>query len=183
MAMCNYTGRRIFIHDADSNSIANTTVSAYNSQYMVVSVKEDLSKNNNSEFVSVLILTDDGVHEYQGKFHRSAHTMLTDIALFKGKVVENRAAQRYAINTTAFVESLIIDDLVVPLLNPLTVFAVNMSATGALLRSLPNSFNLESILEFKLNIGGKATTLYAKVVRVQNTDPASAEYGCEFISA
>lgn len=183
MLMQDYAGRHIFIHDGMGNSIANSTIETHNREYMTVQVKGRFAGPAGSEFVSVLILAGDGIHEYKGKIRHSTKPLTTELALFKGKITENRTSKRYAINTIAGVERISMNDIPVPLQSPLTVLVVNLSTSGVLLRAVPGCFAPDSILSFRLNIGGKDAIISAQVVRVSEIDTTTHQYGCMLISA
>lgn len=180
----NYNGCRIFIQDEDGNNVASTTVIEHNKAYMTILVRGILNNVRSDVFVTVLIMSNNGIHEYRGKLRKMlTASSATEIALFQGQLKkESRISKRYVVNTKAVVKSLIINRNHVPLLNPLDISIENLSSSGVLIRTQPNCFNVNSIIELKLNIGNSPTTLYGKVVRLQAVDTHNTEYGCKLIS-
>lgn len=177
----NYKGCRIFIHDENGSEIAHTTITEYDSDYMRATIPCVLNIEN-TEFVSVLIITNEGIHEYLGKILKPLFNSLSSqIALFKGQLKkEVRNAKRYSINTTAQIQSLVIRSNPAPLLNPLNVSILNLSSSGSLIRATPDCFRMNSVLEMKLSLGSNLTTIYGQIVRINNVDQTVTDYGCKF---
>lgn len=174
-----YEGRPIYIHDYDGNSIADSVILETQPD-MTITIKGTI--DSSSEFVTALILGDDGVHEYQGKIRRvNSAYMTSELALFKGRVKESRSSQRYALRLPALVEHLLFGENSAPLPQPVEVLIINLSTSGALLQARPNCFSVQSVVELKLRIGDEIETLHTKVRWVKYINSTSAEYGCEFI--
>lgn len=152
---------------------------------MTISVQGSFRNAEVGEFVTVLILQEDGmVHEFRGRIRRStvdaAHA---EIALFKGHEKEDRASKRYTANMQAVVGNLITQNGKLPLPKSVEVLLSNLSSSGVSLQAPQNSFSVNSIVEIKLNVNATITVMQAKVVRIRNLDAANAEYGCELVAA
>lgn len=107
--------------------------------------------------------------------------MTTEIALFKGKIRENRAAERYPIKTQGDVRSLVVSSSLIPLLHPLEIFIENLSSVGALIKGKPDCFSVDMVIEMNFTIGNNDTTMFGKVIRIKETSQDLVEYGCKFI--
>lgn len=174
-----YVGRLIYVYDQDGNNLASTTVLKCRSD-MIITVKGII--RNSSEFVAVLIIEPDGVHEYQGRIAReNTAYMTTDLALFKGKVKELRSSKRYTVKVMARVDFLLFGEKHTPLPHPVEALVVNLSTSGVLLQAKPNSFNANSVVELELPIGDDVAKLRTKIMRIKHIDGVTEEYGCEFI--
>lgn len=177
-----YVGRAIYISDENGNDLASTTILEHQMDYMNITVKGAIQSE--TELVTVLILESDGVYEYRGRIRRvNSAAMSTEISLFNGKIKEARAAKRYNLNLGASVISLVFGDITAPLPQPIDVFVVNLSTSGALLRAKANSLRVDSVVGLRLPIDESAPPLHAKIMWNKNMDDTDAEYGCEFIRA
>ncbi|MEG0542076.1 MAG: PilZ domain-containing protein [Angelakisella sp.] len=164
--------------------VTRALITGHNREYMTISVHGHFRAAETNEFVTVLILTKDGVHEYSGKMRRStAESQTAEIGLFKGRVKEDRAAKRYDINAPATVENLILESGKMALRSPVKVTLVNLSTTGALLQATPDCFAMDSVVEIKLGITSSLSTMHGKIVRVRSLNTTCAEYGCRLVLA
>lgn len=178
-----YKGHHIFVRDESGNDVANTTVLDHDRDIMTVSIEGASGSIENNTPVTVLILARNGVHEYSGRLKRSVlDSAITNIALYKGKVKENRQAARFTVHTMAMVESLVINSNPAPLLNPLPIFIENLSASGALIKTAPDCFTLNAIVQFRMDIGEKSTTIDGQIVWIKPVNKKITEYGCRFIA-
>lgn len=184
MVMGNYKGCSIFVEDSKGNPIAKTVVLSQDQTHMTLTVEGNIELPKFNEAVTVLILRPDGVHAYQGNAHRSpGNPTVTDIDIYKGHIKEDRKSKRFGVNVNAYIPNLVFNHYTVPLLKPMSVTVVNLSTIGALIRARTNSFIENSGIELSLNIGGRDTNIYGKIVRVRDVDEENTEYGCKFIEA
>ncbi|MEG2074248.1 MAG: hypothetical protein RRY54_05745, partial [Angelakisella sp.] len=126
----NYKGCHAFVHYANDKAVTDATIVSHNKEYMTVSLRGNFKSAENNEFVSVLIVVNDTVHEYRGKLRRSPIDITSaEIALFKGQLKENRSAKRYTLNVPAVVNCIVTDHGKLPLKNAAEVSLVNLSTT------------------------------------------------------
>lgn len=176
-----YQGCRIFIHDKNGKDVACTTITEHKKDFMIITVNGIFNELINNDYVTLLIITSSNVYEYRGTLRGTSHVAGTmDFALYKGHVKKTRAATRYPINTNANVKHLVIKTNLYPLLNPIKVFIVNLSTSGALIRAKQNCFAMNAVIEIELIINGNTTMIYGRIVRIVNIDSTTSEYGCEF---
>lgn len=180
----NYSGCRVTIHYGIS-AVTQTKILHFDAATMSVTVGGLSGFGKTDQLVSLLISTDDGVHEYCGRAHRSGiDPTQTEISLFGGREKEeSRVAKRYPINMQASVQNLIFDAIAMPLLHPLVVSILNLSSSGVLIKAGAFSFAENAVIHMLFNIDGQPTDIYGRIVRVKEIDSNTAEYGCKLMGA
>lgn len=180
----NYTNRNVIIRDSNNNHVSQTVIKEHNKKEMWITVYDIPNELKSEDPITLLIITDNGLHEYNGNIIKDPlkRNTYVKIGLFKGRVIENRKAVRYAVDLTGEVSHLFYKNKPAKLLHSMKVNVGNISATGIMIRSNNNSFRYSCILELAMNMGEETSTVIAKVVRIKNINNGISEYGCKFVS-
>ncbi|MEG1687416.1 MAG: PilZ domain-containing protein [Angelakisella sp.] len=181
-----FKGCQVMIRDdADGELIANTKILDFDKALITIVIDAHALKVHSSSRVSLLILHDSEILEFQGNIRKTSSPGRVQIALFKGRVKEDRASKRYQINAPATIENIVTPAMTVKQLGkPLGVTVLNLSTVGALVQAPEGALELESKFQLKIKIGISDTIVNSVVVRSCQVDENNASaYGCKFLSA
>lgn len=177
-----YKGSKVILRSKEGAELACTEIKDHDKVLDVITVEGVYEEAVCDEQVLVLIVTKSTTHEYNGTIRRVVNsTFTTEIALYNGKIRENRAAERYTINTKGWVQSMAVNASLIPLPAPIDIFIVNLSSVGALFRAKPDSFAINAVIEMNFAIGANDSTMFGKIIRRNVIDVDTEEYGCRFI--
>lgn len=177
-----FKGLRAIVRDEESgNIITETTIQEHDKTLMVISVESRPFDNQGYSRVSVLVISDEEILQFLGNVRKYSAAGRVQIALFKGKLKEDRSNKRFSIGAPAVIENLIVDGLMQPLAKPEQVTVVNISTSGALVRTSPNMLQLYGFFQLKIMINGQETVLNNCVMRTHKSGQAFSEYGCKFV--
>ncbi len=178
-----YEKCRVIIKDADTEStVTDTTILEYDKDFHSIKVKLPLKYKSTTGKFSLLIFTSNKVLIYLGTTRKVFNLGFTEIALYSGRIKEDRKAQRFPININGIVCGIVIDNKTITLRKPLDIQAINISATGILLNTMSDCFFKGSIVKIEVEMYGAITTLYCNVVRIKETDMSCSDYGCRLVS-
>lgn len=180
----NYKGCQVFISDEEGKTLTNSLIREYDQGHRIITIPTLNNVNILNKIVGVRIVTEDAICEYRGRVFRSRlDALMLDISLFKGQELsEGRASKRFYANASAFVIFMVVDNKKMPLLSPLAVTVVNISATGVLLRARSYALSQGDTIEIDLNIDGNPLVIQGKVVRINTSLGNDSEYGCKLIA-
>lgn len=176
----NYKGCTAIVKGSTKGGEMRTVILEHDTNFMTISVKGELGGVAIGEHVDILVLLPNSAHEYSGVLRRYNGTATT-LTLYNGRVKESRGATRYSANSLAKVENLVYGEQLAPLHRPLKVLLVNISTSGALIRTKPNSFIKDATAELRVSTGDSETVVQGVVVRVHKVDENQEEYGVRFI--
>lgn len=182
MSFNEYVGLDAIIHDGDGNKVTKAVICAHDKKYNWITIKDKLQKIKDSERLSVLVLTKEGVHEYKGTLRRPVNQFndTCELALYKKRVVENRRSTRYVVNLDAVIENCVVNEKLVPLKNPCNVKVLNFSSGGALIRSEKSILDIGDMIELFITLGVLPMRLYGKVLRKNDENLDYVDYSCQF---
>ena len=176
----NFTGCPVIIYDSENSYITEAVIINHNIRETTVEVSGDLEKSETGARLNVLIINPHGAFEYSGTL-RKLRNGTNEISLFNEKKREARAAVRHKLNSPAIIKSVITESghkLETP---HQEIIVENISATGALIKSLPGHIELNSTLEILVNVHGKDVVFFGSVVREQKNDDNTVGHGCKFV--
>ena len=190
-----FVGGSAVIRDSSGNMIAETKIMDYDRKFMIIRVKGRLAHLRKDEVVKVLILRASNTYEFTGVV-RLAQQDVADIALAKGGKKENRGATRYKLKSSARIDRIFANTVLLNLPVPAEVTITNISATGLCFEST-RTFRVDGKLEIKMKIGDNDVAKTIRVVRMTAKEvPAPKvldeeeaeeakkeieyEYGCQF---
>ncbi len=179
----NFKGCIAVIRDAEtSEKLLETIVLEHNQGRKIISVSDPKNKLFGLNKVAVLILGNDTAYDYSGSTRRMLSGDQLDIALYKCTTTPIRSQSRFPANSEAWVES--IDEPIASLARhlPFKVYFLNISATGALIEPLHESFEVGEIFTMRMPLENKDAIIQACVVRIEQGERQSVRYGCKFLS-
>ena len=177
----NIVNCKILVRDSKSGIlIADTTIEGYDANRNVLTISEASMCATANGKLTLLVLGKSGVLEYSGNLRKILNGM-AEIALYGEREKENRNFTRYEIKAEGRVEALLIDGERIDLRKPIPISVINISANGILFRGDIDAFKRGSKLRLRVVIKDNAFVSEYEVVRSQNRNKVSAEYGCRNI--
>ncbi len=178
-----FTGCRVVIPMEDMGiSSHDSTIIEHDRQAHTIKIRTVGENNlNQMTHISVLIFVDDNILHFMGTVHKNPSPLVYDIAIYNGKRKEDRRHPRFDISSRGVVETLCISQQYIKLRMPLSVDVINISNCGALVRTLPNAFFKNHVFSLDLELNGSLMNFMCLVVRVNEIDDKTSNYGCEFI--
>ncbi len=172
---------RIFVRDSITGElVADTLVEGYDAKRNVMNISASAIRGPAENRLSLLVLTKGGVLEFSGNL-RKFFSGMAEIALFGERKKEDRNFTRYDVNTEGRVEALLIGSNRVDLRKPVPVFILNLSANGILFRGDIDAFRRGSKVRVRIGLKDTAFVGEYEIVRSQNRNKETAEYGCRNI--
>ncbi|MEG1777884.1 MAG: PilZ domain-containing protein [Angelakisella sp.] len=176
----NYKGCTAIIKGSLEGSEIRTVIQEHDTNFMTIDVKGALRGIAIGDHVTILVLLAGSAHEFNGVLRKS-NAGTSSLTIYNGKVKESRCAVRYVTNSPALVPNLVYDGELYPLCHRLEVTLVNVSTSGALIRTKPNSFVKDAVAELCITIADSETIVQGVVVRIRDIDDENSEYGFKFI--
>lgn len=172
---------RILVRDSITGElIADTTVEGYDPKRNMITIFAGALNGPAKNRLSLLALARGGVLEYSGNLRKIANGM-AEIALFGERKKENRNFTRYDMKTEGRVEALLIRDTRIELRKPVPVSILNISANGILFRGDIDAFRRGSKVRVRVGLKDNSFVGEYEIVRSQNRNKETAEYGCRNI--
>jgi len=174
-----FTGCSIFLYDTNGNQLGSTVVREHDRKEQMIQVNimpDELKPNDDCK---VFVLSSPVPCEFSGKIKKIAGTLM--IAMFQGQVKENRAAMRYAVNSPASVEALIIDNKPYYLQTQVKVKLINISTSGVRFRAPHYSFNDGDIFKMIMIVSNSTKVITAEIMNCLDKGAEHTDYGCRFM--
>jgi len=166
------------IYDIDGNHLTSTVIREHDKEERQIRVNlmpNDLKVNDDCK---LLILSSPTPCEFQGKVKKIGGNFY--IAMFQGQEKESRGAARYAVNTPAIIEALVVDGKSYAPLSPVKVVLLNISTSGVRFRAPFYSLEDGDIFKMNLVIANSKKNITAEVMNHLDTDNKHSDYGCRF---
>lgn len=178
---------RVLIKDVDGKRLlADTRITDYDIYKNIakirpssLTVKAEEVKNGP---ISALVFCDNGLYEYSGSLRIVLIANEVEIKLFSGKQKESRKHLRYDIKLPGNVQALIIENQRILLRKPIEITSKNISKTGVLIQAMTGSFEPGDCLQLSLRLKDMEISGDYKVVRKQNGNLWTEEYGCRRVA-
>ena len=174
-----YTGCAILIYDEHGSPLGSTLVTSHDKSTMRIKVQEIPSGFKKGSERAMLILTSPAPCEYQGRLLHEGKEKV--IAIYKGRVRENRGAKRFKVNSPAIIENLICDGKAYKLHTPLEVELINISKSGARFRAPNYALSDGSRFQLRIKISKSEKLLIADAIYHVDRDDGTSEYGSRFL--
>lgn len=178
---------RVLIKDVEGKRLlADTRITDYDIYKNIakirpssLTVKAEEVKNGP---ISALVFCDNGLYEYSGSLRIVLIANEVEIKLFSGKQKESRKHLRYDIKLPGNVQALIIENQRILLRKPIEITSKNISKTGVLIQAMTGSFEPGDCLQLSLRLKDMEISGDYKVVRKQNGNLWTEEYGCRRVA-
>jgi hypothetical protein len=178
----NIIGSPVMLYDEEGNKLAASEITGFDRNEMRIEVANVPDSIKPGDICDILIICPPTPWEYKGRVLGSG-LKKRELALFKGKMKEARAAQRYKVEIPAGIESLVSDGQVFKMHTPVTVKVVNISKTGVRFAAKHNTLAFGDIFHMHMKISAdNEKRLEAEVMNTSIRDESTAEFGCRFLS-
>lgn len=174
-----FKNRRILIKRlSDGKVVADTGILRYEWESNAFYIAASSLTERKSMQVTALVFGSDNLYEFEGAIRGSI--IGNEVAVYAGKqhAKEDRKKQRYAVATKGIVTGLHFADQKVLLHRPMVLETVNISSSGILIRMDSGSFERGNCFGMVIPVEGKRLEFSCEVVRIQNDDCLTEEYGC-----
>lgn len=175
-----FKNRRILVKRQDDGKIvADTKILRYEREKNAFYISASSLTERKSMSVTALVFGSDNLYEFEGAVKGSI--IGNEAVVYAGKqhAKEDRKKQRYAIATKGIVTGLYFAGQKVSLRRPMVLETVNISSSGILIRMDSGSFEQSSCFEMVIPVEGRRLEFTCEVVRIQNDDCLTEEYGCK----
>ena len=175
-----FTGSLVVVYDQDNNYITKTVITGHDKKDMYIELAGGLEKVRIGARLNLLIVHAKGASEFGGtlKILRQGRY---EISLFGEKKRGARDSTRRTMNTVAVIKHYFFNNIRDTFNEPVDVIIENISTTGVSLKSMQTRFILSAVLEIEFNLHGKSVIIHGKVLREQENDDGSCNYGCKLI--
>ena len=178
----NIIGSPVMLYDEEGNKLAASEITGFNRTEMRIEVANVPASIKPGDVCDILIICPPTPWEYKGRVLSSGFKR-RELALFKGKTREARAAQRYKVDFPAGIESLISDGQSFKMHTPVTVKVVNISKTGFRFAASHNTLAFGDIFQMRMKLSAdNEKQLEAEVMNTSIRDDSTAEFGCRFLA-
>lgn len=175
-------GCRAQMKDIQSNQlIADTRINAYDSNKKMVKISASDIHSFGEREVSLLVFSKNELFEYFGNLKRVMIANEYEISLYSGGKKEDRKRKRYEIVAEGKVEGIVVNEQKIQLQKPIAFTTRNISADGLLIETMAGSFEKKNQIQVLIELGDNRLQGNYEVVRVQNQNLWTEEYGCRYI--
>lgn len=173
---------RVLIKDTKRERvIADTKIQEFNAHKNMIRISVSSLNSVDDDQIYILVFGQEGIYEYNGYIRRPIIANEVEVVLSARREKKDRASQRYELEIAGEVEAVSVNHQKVYLRKPIPVTTINFSAVGVLFQSMAQSFDVGDQLELFLNMGESGMYGEYQVVRTQNSNYDSEEYGCRMI--
>lgn len=170
---------RILIrNEEDGQIIADTEIIRFDELTNSAYISADSLKERKRYKISAIIFAQKGLYEFTGTIKGVLVGNEIEVLLGKSKEKENRARTRYPMALAGNIDGILIEDRMINLRKPMHIRTINMSANGVLMKADSGCFGMGDCFSLKLQVKDGEIQLNCKVVRIQNSNMLTEEYGC-----
>ena len=171
--------RRILIKNAeDGKIIADTKIDSFDSVTNSVLIKADSLAERKYYTISAFVFAKDCLYEFFGTIRGALVDNQVEVFLGKSKEKEDRAKTRYPVALEGKIDGIVIEGRKIKLRKAMPIRTVNMSANGVLMKADSGCFRIGDGFFLSLKVEGGEIELSCEIVRIQNSDMQTEEYGC-----
>lgn len=171
--------RRILIKNTeDGKIIADTKIDSFDSVTNSVLIKADSLADRKYYTISAFVFAKDCLYEFFGTIRGALVDNQVEVFLGKSKEKEDRAKTRYPVALEGKIDGIVIEGRKIKLRKAMPIRTVNMSANGVLMKADSGCFRIGDGFFLSLKVEGGEIELSCEIVRIQNSDMQTEEYGC-----
>lgn len=175
---------RVLIKDAVTGQLlADTQITDYDPQKKILKIRPSSLTVKKAELkngpISALIFGENGLYEYSGALRVALIANEIEVSLSGGREKESRSNSRYDILVRGKAEAIVLENQKVFLRNPIEIVTKNISGNGVLIQAMAGSFEAGDCLQLMMEINGRKIRGDYKVLRKQNCNIWTEEYGCQ----
>ena len=162
--MINLKNCRVIIREQKKNSVlADTVILGHNLLTNIIKVRASAMAYRPKEPVGLLVFLENKIYSY--------------LEQKKGRKFE-----RYEIEASGKIEGVRIKNNMITLHKPIPVTIKNMSANGVLFKGISGCLDVGMQLQLYMDVTDSGMRYEYKVVRKQNSNPETEEYGCKMVA-
>lgn len=178
-----FRGCRVVIRDvANDQLVADTKIVDFDSYRNIIKISASSVNGLGEKAITALVIDRKGsIYEYAGQMRNAVVANEVEVRLGAGKSKEDRKRARYRIEAKGRVEAVILEEQTIYLHKPIEMSTKNISANGLLLETMSGSFDIGSQILLNLKLGDTVLKNKYEVVRVQNSNLKTEEYGCVLV--
>lgn len=171
--------RRILIKNTeDGNIIADTKIIRFDSLTNSVHISADSLAVRKFYNISAFIFAEECLYEFPGTIRGALVDNEIEVFLGKSKEKEDRAKTRYPVALEGNIVGIIIEGKMIQLRKTMHIRTINMSANGVLMQADSGCFDIGHTFVLNLEVEDGRIELSCEIIRIQNSDMLTEEYGC-----
>lgn len=171
--------RRILIKNTeDGKIIADTKIIRFDSVTNSVLINADSLVDRKYYSISAFIFAKECLYEFIGTIRGALVDNKVEVFLGKSKEKEDRAKTRYPVALEGKIDGIMIGERMIVLRKAMPIQTINMSANGVLMKTDSGCFRVGDCFSLILKVEEGEIKLSCKIVRIQNSDMLTEEYGC-----
>ena len=180
--MINLKGCRVIIREQKkSNLLADTVILGHNLITNIIKVRASAMAYRPKEPVELLVFLENKIYSYLGNVQGAVIANEMSIALYDEEQKKGRKFERYEIEAPGSIEGIKIKNNMITLRKPIPVTIKNVSANGVLFKSISGCLDVGMQLQLYMSVTDSGMHYEYKVVRKQNSNPDTEEYGCKMV--
>lgn len=171
--------RRILIKNTEDNRIiADTKIIRFDSLTNSVHISADSLADRKYYNISAFIFAEECLYEFYGTIRGVLVENEIEVFLGKSKEKEDRARTRYPVALEGNIGGIMIGDRMIRLRKTIHIKTINMSANGVLMETDSGCFHVGDAFSLNLTVDDGEIELICEIVRIQNSNMMTEEYGC-----
>lgn len=171
--------RRILIKNTeDDKIIADTKIIRFDSLTNSVHISADSLAERKYYKISAFVFAEECLYEFYGTIKGILVENEIEVLLGKSKEKEDRSRTRYPLALEGNIEGLFIEDRMIRLRKAICIKTINMSANGILMKADSGCFHVGDAFSMNLTVDDGKIELICEIVRIQNSNMLTEEYGC-----
>ena len=178
--MINLKNCRVIIREQKKNNVlADTVILGHNLITNIIKVRASAMAYRPKGPVELLVFLENKIYSYLGTVQGAVIANEMSIALYDGEQKKGRKFERYEIEADGRIEGVRIKNNMITLRKPIPVTIKNLSANGVLFKSVSGCLDVGMQLELYMDVTDAGMRYEYKVVRKQNGNPETEEFGCK----
>ncbi|MGN0348600.1 MAG: PilZ domain-containing protein [Roseburia sp.] len=177
--------RALIRNKKSGQTIADTKITDFDSRRNLIKIRSSSLMSGRIQervlLVSVLIFTKEMLLEYNGRLRMTVTANELEIELSARREREDRESVRYTLEMEGKVEGLLVKHQKIFLRKPIDTISINISERGLLLCAAAGSFEIGDCVIVFLQSDGMELRGEYEVVRTQNSNLWTEEYGCRLV--
>lgn len=170
---------RILIKDMENGSIiADTKIVRFDSLANAAYISADSIVDRKYCSISAIVFAKECLYEFFGTIRGVLVDNEIEVSLGKSKEKEDRAKTRYPVTLGGSIVGIFIEDRLIKLRKAMLIQTINMSANGVLMQADSGCFQIGDRFCLNLKVEEGRIELSCQIVRIQNSDMLTEEYGC-----
>ena len=170
---------RILIRNEENKQIiADTEIIRFDSHTNSVYISADSLRERKPYNISAYIFEKECLYEFSGSIRGVLVGNEIEVLLGKSRKKESRARTRYPVALEGNIDGIIIEEKMIKLRKAIYVETIDMSSNGILMKADSGCFGIGDCFSLNLKVEDGEIQLNCKVVRIQNSNMLTEEYGC-----